>query len=91
MTSHIISNFFIIFLLAIEFLIFIYFILSPLGRISKFINGVMVELKIVTDPVLNPFRFLLKKSIFYSNKFDFSPVVAFLVLEYTVLMIKSFS
>ena len=91
MTDNIISNFFIIFLYAIELLIFAYFILSPLTLMSKFIKKIMVELKIITDPILTPFRFLLKRSVFYSNKFDFSPIVAFLMLEYMVLVIKNYS
>lgn len=52
------------------------------------INGKVVNLLYsVTEPILTPIRSLLSKSSFFGNSmFDFSPIVAFLLIS----MIRNF-
>jgi uncharacterized protein YggT (Ycf19 family) len=75
--------------MAVELLIFIYFIIVPFLQMFKVNSEVIYFFNTITDPVLKPIRFLLKKSIFHSQRLDFSPIIAFLILEYAIIWIKN--
>lgn len=67
-----------IFFLVLEFILMTYVMMSwlPLGAKIKEILHVM------TAPILDPIRFLLKHSIFYSQVADLSPIVGFVIVSY---------
>jgi YggT family protein len=54
-------------------------------------NGLVDFLYAVTDPLLDPIKLLIKKSIFGgkgTGMLDFSPIIAFLILQLLQTFIK---
>jgi len=69
------------FLVLLEFLLFVRVILS---WIPTFGNNRFIEvLHTLTEPILSPIRAMIEKSIFggKGTMLDFSPLVAFLILQ----------
>lgn len=78
------------FLYILQILLFIRVIMSwlPIDR-----NNPLVDfLHATTDPLLDPIRFLIQKSIFggRTSMLDFSPIVAFLFLQFLQSFVASF-
>ena len=67
-----------IFFVVLEFVLMAYVFMSwiPLGAKVKHI------MHRLTAPILDPIRFLLKHSIFYSQVADLSPIVGFVIVSY---------
>lgn len=69
---------FYLFFVALEFILMTYVLMSwlPLGaRLREF-------MRLITAPILDPIRFLLKHSIFYSQIADLSPLIGFVIVSY---------
>lgn len=69
---------FYLFFVVLEFMLMTYVFLSwfPLGaRAREFMHR-------LTAPILDPIRFLLKHSVFYSQVADLSPIVGFIIVSY---------
>lgn len=69
---------FYLFFVALEIILVTYVLMSwlPLNaKLREFMN-------VVTAPILEPIRYLLKHSIFYSQGADLSPIVGFVIVSY---------
>lgn len=69
---------FYLFSIVIEYILIAYVISSWFPPNSK----LRTLMHTITDPILDPIRFLLKHSVFYSQISDFSPLIAFVVVTY---------
>lgn len=77
MTTIVFHTFYLFFII-IEYILIAYIISSWLPMNSKLRN----LMHTITDPILDPIRFLLKRSVFYSQISDFSPLIAFVFVTY---------
>ena len=67
-----------IFLVVLELLLFIYIMSSWFPFRGKIRELLLVFLA----PLLDPIRYLLKHSCFYTRAFDLSPMIAFFIIIY---------
>lgn len=69
---------FYVFFNVIEIILFIYLISSwfPIP------NGIKKVLVTLINPILDPIRFLLRRSIFNTPISDFSPIIGIVILSY---------
>lgn len=78
MMSGLIFNTLYIFFVVLEMILFIYVITSWFPLNAKIKNF----LKTLIDPILEPVRFLLKRSIFNTPTADLSPIISFVIILY---------
>ena len=67
-----------LFFVVLEFILMTYVLLSwlPLGaKVREFMHR-------LTAPILDPIRYLLKHSVFYSQVADLSPIVGFIIVSF---------
>lgn len=78
MNTILIYKTFYVFFNVIEIILFIYIISSwfPLP------NGIKKVLLNLINPILDPIRFLLRRSIFNTPVSDFSPIIGIVILSY---------
>ncbi len=67
-----------VFLMFLEVALFFYIVISwiPISLKLREIS------KKIIDPILDPIRFILKKSIFKTRVIDLAPIIAFLIISY---------
>lgn len=76
--SVIIFRTFYLFFVVVEFILMFYILMSWLPMSAK----VRELMNHIVAPILDPIRYLLRHSIFYSQVADLSPLVAFVLLAY---------
>lgn len=67
-----------LFFVVLEFILMTYVLFSwlPLGaKVREFMHR-------LTAPILDPIRYLLKHSVFYSQVADLSPIVGFMIVSF---------
>lgn len=67
-----------IFCLGLEGILFLYILFSWFQMNEK-IKSIF---NMFLDPLLDPIRYLLKHSLLQVRNYDFSPIIAFLILSY---------
>lgn len=71
-------NVFYSFFVVLEIILFVYLVLSIIPINNKFRK----KANEIINPILAPFRYLLKYSVFNTNTVDLSPIICFVVITY---------